>query len=202
MKTTYPKTKGLALSAMFAVLLGVLSLASIPIPLDPVPVTLQVFGIFLIVSLLGPYYGTLSCLIYLMFGTLGLPVFHDGSAGIPILLGPTGGFLISFPLAALIGGIIPRTIAKSKKMDLALLGLSYGVSLLIIYSLGTVWLMEYLHLSIQGAFLLGTLPFIGFDLLKGIFAAPISARLRATRLDLPVNRSMRYNTIAESPLPV
>ena len=201
MKMTYPKTKGLALSAMFAVLLGVLSLASIPIPFDIVPITLQVFGIFLIVSLLGPYYGSLSCLIYLMFGLVGLPVFHGGSAGIPILLGPTGGFLISFPVAALIGGSISRNVAKTRKMDLALLGLSYGISLAIIYFLGTVWLMEYLDLSIERALVLGTLPFIGFDVLKGVVAAPISARLRATRLDLPVNRSLRYNTIAESPVP-
>lgn len=201
MNTTYPKTKGLALSAMFAVLLGVLSLASIPIPFDPVPVTLQVFGIFLIVSLLGPYYGTLSCLIYLMFGLVGLPVFHGGSAGVPILLGPTGGFLISFPVAALIGGSISRNIAKTKRKELVLLGLSYAASLLIIYSLGTVWLMEYLNLSIEDALVLGTLPFIGFDLLKGVIAAPISTRLRATRLDLPVNRSLRYNTIAEHPVP-
>ncbi len=197
MNTTYPKTKGLALSAMFAVLLGVLSLASIPLPFDPVPVPLQVFGIFLIVSLLGPYYGTLSCLIYLMFGLIGLPVFHGGSSGLPLLLGPTGGFLISFPVASLIGGSISRATAKTRRTDLALLGVSYGISLLIIYSLGTIWLMEYLHVTLGEAIILGTLPFVGFDLIKGVIAAPISARLRATRLDLPVNRTLRIGKIAE-----
>lgn len=201
MQTAYPKTKGLALSALFAVLLGILSLASIPIPFDPVPVTLQVFGIFLIISLLGPYYGALSCLIYLMFGLVGLPVFHGGTSGLPILLGPTGGFLVSFPIAALIGGGIARSVVKAKKKDLALLGLSYAASLLVVYSLGTVWLMEYLHLSMEEALLLGTIPFIGFDVIKAVVAAPISARLRATRLDLPVNRTLRYRQISESPVP-
>ena len=67
----------------------------------------------------------------------------------------------------------------------------FAVSLLIIYLLGTFWLMEYLHLTLENAFLLGTVPFIGFDVLKAIIATPISVRLRATRMDLPVNRSFR-----------
>ena len=191
MNIGYPKTKGLALSASFAVLLGIFSLVSIPLPFDVVPITLQVFGVFLIASLLGPYYGGLSCLIYLMFGAVGLPVFHGGSFGIPILLGPTGGFLLSFPIAAFVGGTISRSVWKGPKLDAIRVIGDFAVSLLIIYLLGTFWLMEYLHLTLENAFLLGTVPFIGFDVLKAIIATPISVRLRATRMDLPVNRSFR-----------
>ncbi len=184
----YPKTRGLALSASFAVLLGIFSLVSIPIPFDLVPITLQVLGVFLIAALLGPYYGTLSCLIYLMFGTVGLPVFHGGTSGIPIILGPTGGYLVSFPIATLLGGSISRTVSKTRKMDLVRVATGFVISLVIIYTLGTIWLMEYLHLTLIQAAVLGTIPFIGFDVLKAIVAAPIAVRLRSTRYDLPVNR--------------
>ena len=73
-------------------------------------------------------------------------------------------------------------------MDLFRVGSSFAISLVIIYTLGTIWLMEYLHLTLVQATLLGTVPFIGFDILKAIVAAPIAVRLRSTRYDLPVNR--------------
>lgn len=190
----YPKTKGLALSASFAVLLGLFSLVSIPLPLDLVPITLQVLGVFLILSLLGPRYGTLSCLIYLMFGAVGLPVFHGGTSGISIILGPTGGYLVSFPIAALAGGFLSRRVDSTRKYDLLKVVASFAVALAIIYSLGTVWLMEYLHLSPLQAILSGIVPFIGFDIVKAIVVTPISVRLRASRFDLPVNRISRVTS--------
>ncbi|MHB2037338.1 MAG: biotin transporter BioY [Nitrososphaerales archaeon] len=197
----YPKTKGLALSASFAVLLGIFSLVSIPLT-GLVPITLQVLGVFLIASLLGPYYGTLSCLIYLMFGALGLPVFHGGSAGIPIILGPTGGYLVSFPIATLVGGSVSSRVAKTRKMDLFRVATGFAISLIIIYALGTFWLMEYLGLTLREALIAGTIPFIGFDILKAIVAAPIAVRLRSTRFDLPVRRpSKATNTIPAEPVP-
>lgn len=185
----YPRTKGLALSASFAVLLGILSLISIPLPFDFVPITLQVLGVFLIASLLGPYYGTLSCLIYLMFGAMGVPVFHGGTSGLSIILGPTGGYLVSFPIATLVGGSISQTVARERKLETLRVATGFAVSLIIIYAAGTLWLMEYLHLTLLQAFLLGTAPFVGFDALKAVVAAPIAIRLRSARLDLPVNRA-------------
>lgn len=197
----YPKTKGLALSASFAVLLGIFSLVSIPLP-GLVPITLQVLGVFLIASLLGPYYGTLSCLVYLMFGALGLPVFHGGTAGIAIILGPTGGYLVSFPIATLVGGSVSARVAKTRKMDLLRVATGFAISLIIIYTLGTFWLMEYLGLTLPEALLAGTVPFIGFDILKAIVAAPIAVRLRSTRFDLPVRRPSRATkAIPEEPVP-
>jgi biotin transport system substrate-specific component len=187
----YPRTKGLALSASFAVLLGIFSLVSIPLPFDLVPITLQVLGVFLIASLLGPYYGTLSCLIYLMFGAMGVPVFHGGTSGIPIILGPTGGYLVSFPIATLVGGSVSLTVSRERKLEVLRVAAGFALSLLVIYTLGTLWLMEYLHLTLLQALLLGTVPFIGFDIVKAIVAAPIAVRLRSTGLDLPVNRTPR-----------
>ena len=111
----YPKTRGLALSASFAVLLGIFSLVSIPIPFDLVPVTLQVMGVFLIAALLGPYYGTLSCLIYLMFGAVGLPVFHSGTSGIPIILGLLADTLFPFRLQRLLEEVFPGQLQRREE---------------------------------------------------------------------------------------
>lgn len=192
MQTNYPKTKGLALSALLATLLGISSIFSIPIPFTPVPITLQVLVVLLIAMLLGPVYGSLSCAIYLMYGTLGLPVFHAGTSGIPILLGPTGGFLFAFPIAVLVGGILSRKLAKTYKSDLLRVCLGACVSLLLIYLIGITWLSEYYRLTFLQAFLIGGLPFIGFDIIKTLVVIPIAMRIRWTRMDLPVNREPRF----------
>jgi biotin transport system substrate-specific component len=184
----YPKTRGLALSASFAVVLAIFSLIIIPLPITPVPITLQVLAVFLIISLLGPYYGSLSCLVYLFFGAVNLPVFAGGTFGVASILGPLGGYLISFPIAALVGGLVSRNVPSSRKSDLYRVVASYVVALLIIYSIGSFWLMEYLHLSLVKALVSGTIPFIIIDAVKAVVATPIVVRLRASRFDLPVSR--------------
>ncbi|MGI0091178.1 MAG: biotin transporter BioY [Nitrososphaerales archaeon] len=188
MNEKYPKTKGLALSASFAVFLGICSFVSIPLPTPMPPLTLQVLGVFLIAALLGPSYGTLSCLIYLMLGALGLPFFHGGSYGLGVLLGPTGGYLFAFPIAVLIGGSISRTVGKTMKMDTVKVSAGVAAALVIIYLLGPAWLMVFYHLTPLQAFIAGIVPFIGFDILKGVVVVPIVVRLRSTRFDLPVSR--------------
>jgi biotin transport system substrate-specific component len=199
----YPKTKGLALSATFAVILSLFSLVSIPLyPFTPVPLTLQVFGVFLIAALLGPYYGALSCLIYLVLGALGLPVFAGGSFGASTLFGPFGGFLFSFPIAAFVGGAVSRNVSRTRKGDILRVAFDFAVSLAIIYPLGSLWLKEYFHFTILQAFAAGSVPFVAFDILKAIVATPIAVRLRATRMNLPVNRFARYlNSLATNEIP-
>lgn len=191
MESNYPKTKGLTLSALLASILGISSIVSVPIPLSPVPITLQVFVVLLIAMVLGPKYGSLSCLIYLLFGTLGLPVFHGGTSGLPILLGPTGGFLFAFPVASFVGGCISYKLAKTRKRDSLNVCLGTLASLLSIYLIGITWLSLYFHFTLFQAFLIGGLPFIGFDALKAIVVIPIVLRIRWARMDLPVNRSSR-----------
>ena len=84
--------------------IGILAQASIPIPFSPVPITGQTIGVVLIGSLLGKRRGTLSIILYLMEGSLGLPVFANMQAGLHILFGPTGGYLFSFIIAAFLMG--------------------------------------------------------------------------------------------------
>jgi biotin transport system substrate-specific component len=184
----YPRTKGIALCASFAVLLAVSSVISLPIPFSPVPVTLQVLVVLIISMILGPAYGTLCCLLYLVLGAVGLPVFHGGTSGIPILLGPTGGFLFAFPLSALVGGAVARRLSKTQRSDALRVCAGAVLSVFLIYVVGTTWLSAYLGINLYQAFLVGGLPFIPFDIVKAIVAVPVVMRLRWSGMDLPVNR--------------
>jgi biotin transport system substrate-specific component len=182
---TFPKTRGIVLASLFAILLSIFSLISIP--LSPVPITLQVFAVFLIVNLLGSYYGTIACLVYLLLGAIGLPVFAGATGGIAVLFGPLGGFLFSFPLAAFAGGLVSGRVSRSKRADTLLVTLASAMSLLIVYIVGPLWLMYFLHLGLPQAYALGALPFIPLDVAKGLIAIPIAVYFRSTRRDLPVN---------------
>ncbi len=179
----FPRTKAITLIAMFTAVLSILSLVSIPI--GPVPITLQVFAVLLIAALLGPYYGALTCLLYLLIGAIGVPVFAGETSGIPVLFGPTGGYLFAFPLAAFLGGLACKTKAASMKWDLIRIAVCMVVSIAVIYVIGVLWLTEYLHLSLYQGILFGALPFIPVDLVKAVVAASISWQLRWRGIMLP-----------------
>ena len=186
----YPRSRGLALAATFAALISVTS--PIRIPLDPitqVPITLQVFFVYLAASLLGPRYGALSMVIYLVLGAVGLPVFAGLSFGTAALLGPTGGYLFAFPIASLLGGYVARRRPATRGGDTIRVSLSFLLSLLVIYAIGVVWLSNYFHLSLLNGVISGAVPFIPLDLLKAAVAVPIAVRLRWSALQLPVNAS-------------
>ena len=183
----YPKTRGIALSALFATLLAIFSLVSIPLPFSPVPITLQVLVVFLIVNLLGPYYGSLACTVYLLFGLIGLPVFAGGSGGPAALFGPLGGYLFAFPLSALIGGAIAGRRSSLKKKDLARVVIATAVALALIYFVGVLWLVVSLKLTLGQGFAAGAAPFIPVDLAKAVLAVPLAMYFRRSRSDLPVH---------------
>ncbi len=187
-RNSYSRTRGITLTALFAVLLAIFSLISIPLPFSPVPITLQVFVVFLIINLLGSYYGTLSCLVYLLLGVSGIPVFAGGSAGPGVLFGPLGGYLIAFPVATLLGGRISGKVSTSKITDLIKVSLASAAALLLIYGIGVVWLGEFTKISLSQAIIVGAIPFIPVDAVKAIVAIPIVAFLRGSRRDLPVHK--------------
>ena len=99
-------TTDLALIATFAALIAVCSVsAALPFGVNGVPVTLQLFGVFLAGAVLGARRGFLAVLLYLVVGAAGLPIFAGGTSGIAPLTGLTGGYLFAFPVAALIVGL-------------------------------------------------------------------------------------------------
>ena len=154
-----------------AALMAVFSQLSIPLP--SVPLTLQVFGVVIISVILGKKLGTLSIIVFMLLGAIGLPVFA-GFTGGNIITGATGGYIIGFVFMAFIIGYF---IEKDKKA-LAFIGAYLGLA--VDYIFGVIQLKLLMGLTLEGALVAGLYPFIIKDLILtalGIMVA-ISIRIR------------------------
>jgi len=187
-RVAYPKTKGIALSAVFAALLSISAQVSIPITaISPVPITLQVFVVYLIAIVIGPRYGAFSCLIYLLMGAVGVPVFAGLTSGVGVLAGPNGGYLFSFPAAVFLGGLLSRGF-KAGRSGIVRLSLAVAAMLVVIYMVGVSWLSEvYLHGNFGEGVLLGAVPFVPLDIAKAVLVVPIALRIKGSNLALPTD---------------
>ena len=132
--TTRENTGDMVYIAMFAVLIAVCSWISVP---ATVPFTLQTFGVFVTVGVLGGKRGSLSVLVYLLLGMIGVPVFAGFSGGIGCLLGSTGGYIIGFLFSALVMWGMEMAFGKSRFV----LVLSMILGLMVCYLFGTIWFM-------------------------------------------------------------
>ena len=121
------KLKGMVFAALFAALTGAVAWFKIPLPFTPVPITLQTLMVLLSGAMLGAYYGALAMIIYLILGTIGLPVFAGGSSGVAALLGPTGGYLLSYPVAAFVIGYM----LQKKKLNAFIRYFSFAAILIL-----------------------------------------------------------------------
>lgn len=139
---------------------------AIPLPFSPVPLTGQTFGVLLSGALLGPRLGALAMLLYLAEGGFGLPFFAGGTAGPAKLLGPTGGYLLSYPLAAWITGTL--AVRGWDRRPATMLA-SMLLGSLAIFALGAVQLSHFV--GAHNAFWMGVLPFLPGDMLKALLAA-------------------------------
>jgi biotin transport system substrate-specific component len=163
-------SKGMILCALFAALTASGALIAIPIPFSPIPISLQALFVFLSGAILGSNLGALSQLVYLLLGILGLPVFARGASGIGVVIGPTGGYLAGFVIAAyIIGFIFERKIKSTVTIDALVMFLGMA----IYYITGTIWLMRVMDLGVVKAITAGILPFLPGDILKVIIAAII-----------------------------
>lgn len=158
-------TSQMTLTAIMAAVICILGPLSIPIPISPVPISFTNLAIYLTVCLLGWKLGTISYLIYLLIGLIGLPVFSSFSSGFGKLLGPTGGYLIGFIAMSIICGL---SFEKSKKRSVWFLGLIIGT--LIDYIFGTFWLSFEANLTFIQSLWAGVIPYIPGDLIKIIIA--------------------------------
>ena len=161
--------------ALSAAVICVLGPLSINIPVSPVPISLGILGIFLAVYVNGWLYGTLSCLIYLLIGFAGMPVFTNFTGGIAKLAGPTGGYMIGYiPLALIAGFFISKF---EKKIPLHMLGMVLGT--VVCYLFGTMWLKISLQMSFPAALMAGVVPYIPADLAKMAIAIGIGIPVRS-----------------------
>jgi biotin transport system substrate-specific component len=165
--------KGMIYSSMFGAVTA--AGAYIIIPLAPIPITLQTLFLCLAGALLGAKLGALSQVVYVFLGIIGLPVFAGGKAGIGVLFGPTGGYLIGFIAGAYIIGKL--THAK-KKPGLIWNLFSMVAGLIVIYAFGVIQLSFVAKFSINKSISVGVLPFLIGDALKIIVAALITLKIR------------------------
>ena len=142
--------------------------AQIEIPQQPVPYTMQTFFVLLAGALLGARNGAISMGVYLGVGLAGLPVFSGAGFGLLRILGPTGGYLLSFPIAALVIGWITE---KQKGFPWTIAAMTIG--LLIIFTLGTLQLKIVTGMDWMSAIGSGFLIFSWWDVLKLTAAATI-----------------------------
>ncbi len=176
-KTKKMTTYKMALIALMTALLCILGPLSLTLPFTPVPVSLATLAIYLAAFVLGWKGAGLSCLLYLLLGLLGIPVFSGYSAGAGKLFGPTGGYLAGYLFLALISGwfietfqgkwhlhFIPAGLMPRLRAAGPLLGMLLGT--LALYLLGTGWLAYTAGMTFQKALMAGVIPFIPGDLAK------------------------------------
>jgi biotin transport system substrate-specific component len=168
---------GLAATAVVAAAAHV----AIPLPFTPVPLTLQPLAVLGVGLAFGPVGGFLTMLAYLAEGLCGLPVFAPtGPGGIFQLLGPTGGFLMVYPLvAAIVGGLTPRLSQRlplrSARFVAALLGGSIAVSVLFLS--GSAWFFHLTHASLHTVWIDTVAPYLPGEFVKVFAAAGIYSTL-------------------------
>lgn len=159
-----------ARAALFAALIGGLAYVSFPNPLAPsVPVTLQVLGLFLAGIYLGPVWGTASMGLYLVAGSAGAPVFSGGAAGIGVLLGPTGGYLWSYPVAAAaVGAIVHRgfSLRDLGTVGTPILVAAMVIGTVIVYAFGSLGLYLATPMGLVAATISGSAAFVPFEIVK------------------------------------
>jgi biotin transport system substrate-specific component len=170
-------TRTRAVGVLVAV--AALALASqfaLPLPGTPVPLTLQPLVIVLAGLVLGPIDAAMAMVLYLGLGAAGLPVFQPfGAPGIARLLGPTGGYLLAYPVAAAVAGWLGAGRESFTTRALAAMA-----GILVLY-VGGIAQLAVITGSVATAALIGALPFVAADAVKALVAAGIAGRFRLTR---------------------
>lgn len=166
-------TKNAALVVGATLLMGILGRFAMPLPFTPVPLTLANFGVLLVGLTLGSRRGFAALTLYLAAGAMGAPVFAPSAlSGIAQLLGPTGGYLISYPFVAFLAGWIaeggPKTFTRYAVASVA------GEILLFVS--GVSWIMVLLHAPLARAANFGLYPFIFAEVIKVLAAAELGRR--------------------------
>lgn len=173
-KKSFFTTKRMALIGVMTAVTCVLGPLSIPLPFSPVPISFTNLAIYLAAYVLGMKACTISYLVYMLLGMVGLPVFSGFSAGVGKLAGPTGGYLIGFIFMALIVGFFVENFPG--KIGYHVLGMVLGLA--VCYVFGTVWLAKQLGISFVAGLGVGVIPYLPGDAVKIIFAALIGPKLR------------------------
>ena len=162
--TQNSRTRQITLIGLMTAITCILAPLSIPLPFSPVPISLTNLVIFISVFL-----------IYLLLGAVGLPVFASFHAGLSVLAGPTGGYLIGFIFLALIQGFAMKYF--DRKLIPTITGMLIGMA--VCYIFGTVWLAKLMSLSFKEGLFMGVIPYLPGDAVKIIIAVIVGPKLYA-----------------------
>jgi len=168
----------------FAALVGVGAWISLPV--GPVPITLQVFFLYLAAILLRPRFALLSMTLYVLMGLVGLPVYASGGSGLAVLIGPTGGYLVGFILGATTASLVVHATPFSRSPSRLKRVLTFLVALLIcsaiIHGVGASWGKYQTSLDWKAVFLTWVLPFLPVDGVKILIAPFLADEIRRRRI--------------------
>ncbi|HEX8492332.1 MAG TPA: biotin transporter BioY [Pyrinomonadaceae bacterium] len=161
--------RGVALIIAFSLLTALAAQVAIPLSWTPVPLTGQTFAVLLTGALLGSRLGALAMLAYLIEGASGLPFFAAGGSGLQrLLFGPTSGYLLSYPAAAFVVGLLAERGWDRRFVTAAA---AMGLGSIIILSSGWAWLTRFVGPT--GAWVAGVAPFLIGDVIKIALAAAV-----------------------------
>ena len=161
--------KSAALVVAFSLLTALAAQVVIPLPFTPVPLTGQTFAVLLTGALLGSRLGALAMLAYLAEGAAGLPFFRAGAGGVGHFFGPTAGYLLAFPAAAYVAGLLAER-GWDRRFLTAAAAMALGS--VVILAGGWAWLALFFR-SAGEAFRLGVVPFLAGDVVKIALAAAL-----------------------------
>lgn len=193
----YNRTTALVLCGVFAALMAVCSFITIPLGFTPIPVNLATLGVFLTGGILGKKYGSISLIVYILLGAVGIPVFAGFKGGLGVLAGPTGGYIIGYLAAAFLTGLFVEIVFRktsagtesgsrskatgsTKARTLRFIGiiLSMIIGLAACYALGTAWFMISTGTGLGAAMISCVIPFLPGDAVKIIVGALLVQKLR------------------------
>ncbi len=165
-----PRLRHVLLVVAGAALIFLTAKLSIPIPGNPVPITLQNFGVLVVGGALGLKRGGAAALLYVLLGVVGLPFFAEGKGGLSVIWAASGGYLVGFIVAAAVVGRLAE-LGWDRRIGGAIGATAIGTA--IIYAIGVPWLAVALNVSAGKAIELGLVPFILVDTAKLLAAAAV-----------------------------
>ena len=177
--TPHPRILDAGIVVGASLLMAACAHVSIPLGFTPVPITLQTFGVMFLALSLGGRRAAAALMLYLIEGVSDLPVFSPhGPGGIAQLLGPTGGYLMAYPFAAFVGGLIADRL--SQKLRTIAFSVGAIVCDVVVLVAGALWLLVLTHKSSSAIMATAVIAFLPGEVLKGV--AAVAAALGSRQL--------------------
>lgn len=183
-------TRAFVFTACFSALFVLSSYLNVSLGFTPVPISLQNFVVMLAGAVLGPIYGFFSIGLVVLLTALGLPVIH-GNGGMSLLLGPTGGFIWMYPVAAFLIGLVSQRLKSNRKVNLIVMILAMELfGSLLLYVTGVPWLAHAANYTFQKAMAAGCYPYLPGDAAKAVIGGFIAVTVRQV---FPMQRILGHN---------